>query len=748
MSDSEVDYLQAGFDPYSLTVPRLRSVLVTHNVQYPATAKKSQLVDLFNEHVAPQSKKILAARARARRTSKGITDADSQSTASTDFSMEQELMPPPTTSRARSPRKTTRVKHDSEESDHPRPAPPAPTRESPRKRQSRSVSTQATAVSDTDTGPDVEAPSTIKRNRRVTPATPTVKLEPLEDTTFFKRTPETADVFSSENPFQSGSPPPTTVKTPSNRRKTTGMDSVIKQKATPNTSRRRTDGLPFDTIDEPKRSVSKTFSVPAAKRNGPRTPEPAPVVEAGEEFTPEEQLALNQEEYANPRLAVARRKQPRATRRSNLSTPFFVLVTTLLGAYAAWYRQEKVAIGYCGLGREPNQLIPANIQLPDWAADLASRVGLQDVQVPDVPDWALSFVEPQCEPCPPHAYCYEDFTVRCEPDFLLKPHPLSLGGLVPLPPTCEPDGEKVRRVQAIANKAVEELRDRRAKYECGEPLEAEGEPVASPSIEVQELKETLSAKRSKRMAAEEFDDLWTAALGELKAIDEVEVVVDETPTEENGGSPSFPTTRLSSTSLARLSYTCAIRRQVKLGLARHRLSIAGLIFSLLSALYGRRRYLTNRAVSAQIPALVDEVLERLANQKEVAFEDGGDDAFLFLPNLRDDVLRSIHTLDQRERIWQRVRAVVEQNSNVRTGQRESHNGEVGRAWEWIGPSRAGAIEGGSARRRRSGRVSWGPGVKREIEDGKVGGGGGGEVVETAGTGKANYRKWEEGRPIY
>lgn len=185
-------------------------------------------------------------------------------------------------------------------------------------------------------------------------------------------------------------------------------------------------------------------------------------------------------------------------------------------------------------------------------------------------------------------------------------------------------------------------------------------------------------------------------------------------------------------------------------MARHRLSIGGLIFSLLSILYARRRYLHNRALAAQIPALVDQVLERLATQKEVAFEAGEDneDAFLFLPNLRDDVLRSLHSLRDREALWQRVRAVVEQNSNVRTGQREGRNGEVGRAWEWIGPSRltagAGTDGGSSARRRKTGataRVSWGPDVKGEV----------GDVVPAEGgirEGKV-YRKWEEGgRPIY
>ncbi|KAK4250840.1 Man1-Src1p-C-terminal domain-containing protein [Corynascus novoguineensis] len=732
MSDSEsADYLQADFDPWSLTVPRLRSILVTHNIHYPSQAKKPQLIDLFNEHVQPQSKQILASRARAKRTSRGIVDADSHSTTSTDFHDEELPPPPPSTRRSRSPRKTTKVKRESEEPDHFL-ATPAPTRESPRKRQSRSTSAQLPPASDTDTAPDyAEPPRSVRSTRRMTPAP---KLEPPEDDDFFKHTPETASVFTSDNPFQSGANSPASpLKTPTNRRKTSGLESVLRH--TPSTVRRRTDGYAFTDADESSTTVSRDIEIPVSQFARQRAPE----VEPDEEFTPDEQLALNQEEAAHPEVAIARRAPRPSKRGSSLSTPIWVLVATLFVAYAAWYRQEKVAVGYCGLGREPTQLIPRSIQLPEWAVQLAAKFDIYDIQNIQVPDWLTGALEPQCEPCPPHAYCYEDFTARCEPDFILKPHPLSLGGLVPLPPTCEPDGEKARRVQAVADKAVEELRDRRAKYECGEPLEPEGEPLDSPAIDEQELKEILNKKKSKRMAAEEFDELWSAAIGEVKARDEVEVQQEELKAPETGGASAFPNTRLSSTSLASLSYTCALRRSLKLGLARHRLSIGGLILSLLSILYGRRRFLHNRALAAQIPALVDEVLERLATQKEVAFEGGDEDAFLFLPNLRDDVLRSLHSLSDRERLWQRVRAVVEQNSNVRTGQREGRNGEVGRAWEWIGPSRLGAGDGAASRRRKSARVSWGQDVKGQTED---------KPAPDALERKAVHRKWEEGRPIY
>lgn len=143
------------------------------------------------------------------------------------------------------------------------------------------------------------------------------------------------------------------------------------------------------------------------------------------------------------------------------------------------------------------------------------------------------------------------------------------------------------------------------------------------------------------------------------------------------------------------------------------------------------------------------MLERLSSQKELSYEVAADgandeDPFLFLPNLRDDVLRATHSLAERDRVWQRVRAVVEQNSNVRTAQREGNNGEVGRAWEWIGPL-AGAIES-SARRWRSGRVSWGVDVKDEMEDGEADGLK--PVKQETDEKAAANRRWQESRPIY
>ncbi|EGR50754.1 uncharacterized protein TRIREDRAFT_57609 [Trichoderma reesei QM6a] len=689
MADAD-DYLQDGFDPRSVTVPRLRSILVTHNVEYPATAKKPQLVELVETHVLPQVAKLRAQRAKAKRSSSGIVNAGSPE--DTGRWEDHTLEPTPVSKprRSASPRKASaRIKKEDDDG-----AVTTPTSyKGQTKRSARSASRSSRQPSHYD---DDEAPKSTRRSRSRRSATPKIKNEPeAEEETPSPQAPSSAtayeeeeSVFTDDNPFQSGSP---ALKTPSRRR--FGDDFARGERP----SRLREEYIEPLSIPRPSTAARPSYELSARK---PRHESPDYSLDAGEEFTPDAQLELEEAARRGETTIVPRRqKQPRQT---NLKTPFFVLFMSLLGVYLAWYRQEKIAVGYCGLGRPATQIIPPELPVPD-------------VLVP--------LVEPQCEPCPAHAYCYEDFSVRCHSGFVLKPHPLSFGGLVPLPPTCEPDGEKARRVQAVADKAIEELRQRRAQYECGDES---GSKINSPAIAEEELKASVSRKRSKRLNSDEFEDLWVAAIGEITDRDEVIV---EMVTTTSPGSPDISNRKLSSSSLARLPLGCALKRSVRLGLARHRLPIGLLMFVVLAVLYLRARYRQHLLDSAQVPALVDLVLERLANQKELGEEDL-DDPWLFLPNLRDDVLRSVHKVAERERIWQRVKKVVEQNSNVRTGQREGRSGEVGRAWEWIGPIHHGD---GVRRRRMSGR--W---ARDQIAD----------LPDSTPATAVESKKWTESRPIF
>ena len=159
---------------------------------------------------------------------------------------------------------------------------------------------------------------------------------------------------------------------------------------------------------------------------------------------------------------------------------------------------------------------------------------------------------------------------------------------------------------------------------------------------------------------------------------------------------------------------------------------------------GARQYLRSlNDAKARVPELVKMTLDRLATQAALHVQDprAVPEPWVLVGQLRDDVLRDEFSPQRRENLWQRVRAVVEVNANVRASVKETRGGEVGRVWEWIGS--VGSLEDAwSTSRRESGRISWGgrssssssPMLTPTPDESRQ------EMVERRG--------WQEGRPIY
>ncbi|KAI9846855.1 MAG: inner nuclear membrane protein enriched at telomere/subtelomere region [Sclerophora amabilis] len=731
MSDSELEYLNADFDPSKLTVDRLRGILVSHDVKYPSSAKKAQLVDLFNNNVLPQARKILRAQSRIKRTSKGIENVDSGQAGSVPGEDGDHLLEPsgPDATRKRGGRKTGSSLAGVGAEDDLKPE--AATKKTPGRR-SNSKRPHST---DAETGAQLKPNPQAMRKSRKSEGQPLVKMEEPEETNGHIGRGD--NVFSSENPFQSGSSPLSgDARLPSGagRRKSSGppinKDAGRRKSAA---VRRKTDNFAAERLPKAEDGIvvpsSQRFEVPIKSlKREPRYDDSETSVEAGEEFTPEGEAELERERAMNggkELLPPRKGQKQKGPGRISKSAPWVVLLT-LLGGYATWWRREKIEVGYCGIGSPSTTL--ADYQIPDWA----------------------SVLQPHCEPCPNHAYCSEDLITQCERDFVLKPHPLSLGGLVPLAPTCEPDGEKVRKVKAVADRAVEELRERRAKYECGE-LTGEGQK-GTPRLELSEtnLREAVGEKRRKGLTQNEFENLWQSALGEVLERDEITVGTDEWASYFHHRHSSR--LALASTSLSRLSLSCTIRRSARLTLARYRIQLGGLVALCLIGitLLGRLRSLN--AAKARVPNLVGLTLDRLAAHATIHAQDprAAPEPWISVGQLRDDVLRDEFSAKRREELWRRVKAVVEMNANVRASVREARGGEVSRVWEWIGSvgllEDAGAWGAGRPSRRReserwlpqptgkemNGNVEEDRAVERERQ----------EMIQT------QRSRWDEGRPIY
>lgn len=88
-------------------------------------------------------------------------------------------------------------------------------------------------------------------------------------------------------------------------------------------------------------------------------------------------------------------------------------------------------------------------------------------------------------------------------------------------------------MKAVADRAVEELRERRAKWECGDLVDEAGKEVPAVEIGEAELKKEVGKKRRRGMGEAEFEELWKGALGEITARDEVVSGVDGYVTSPN-----------------------------------------------------------------------------------------------------------------------------------------------------------------------------------------------------------------------
>lgn len=91
----EQNYLNPDFDPSTLRVVDLRKILLLHNVPFPLTSKKQDLVDLFKKNIAANATTILASQKKIKPSSRGILMVGDRKTSEiyNDSDEEQESSP-------------------------------------------------------------------------------------------------------------------------------------------------------------------------------------------------------------------------------------------------------------------------------------------------------------------------------------------------------------------------------------------------------------------------------------------------------------------------------------------------------------------------------------------------------------------------------------------------------------------------------------------------------------------------------
>ena len=494
----ELSYLSPDFNPTSITIPKLRSILVAHNIPYPSSAKKSQLVQLFKDNITPKARNILAAQSRIKRSQKGITDVPSSQDGAIRSTGENYVNsnPPSDMKRLRrGERKSLRFGTEepvgSATSTYS--APPKDQLSEPRRITGKHGRTSETIANDQPT-------FTRQRTSRNPQQDDQLDGPYEDDDTIAGESP-----FSTDNPFQRSSSPLAPGYIKEKRRKT---DSLLesRQKQEKRAPRRKATSL-LPTNHE--YAVSVPFAsdfrpaVSSSTWHSNRLNNDQHELEPGEEFTPEEREEMK---MSRARGTITRTESKSHQSKMHSYTamkiaPWAITLAIVVGFGAVW-RQEKIHLGYCGLETQSPSL--GGVHIPNWA----------------------SFLQPQCEPCPQHAYCYPKLDTVCENGFIKVPHPLAFRGLVPLPPTCEPDTDAMLKVKKVADRAVESLRERNARWECGESFDKDGHTIDSPATIESELKDEISKKKKKGMSQTDFDEIWNNALGEIRGREEVTSYVD------------------------------------------------------------------------------------------------------------------------------------------------------------------------------------------------------------------------------
>lgn len=634
--DSKLDYLQSGFDPNTLKVAELRAILLENGVDFSFSAKKAQLVELFTQHITPNARTILNAHKGVKASSRGIVDVNLDGTPSV-------VATPRRTSRRTASRMGTVDTEEEEET-------PRPARASRRSASVKRASGKHARVPETDKSEieDQEPPRSIRKTRSssvrrsVIPkaenseAPPSkLKLENSEDD---------STVFSSHNPFQRGSSPVTRSSEWADRRRAPAgggkRRSVSVKRRTDFTPSERDSGYtPIGTMAVPSSKKLPLSRLPSSKNDVKRKgivkkeeEEEDYSLEPGEEFTPEETEEISREPGAPLRRRTGGQASPTGT------SMLWAIILSLLVGYFMWWRKEKKEVGYCGLGKLDMQTYNS-----DWT----------------------SLIRPQCEPCPQNAICKFNFEADCKDDYVLVPNQLSFGGLVPLPPTCEPDSEKLRRIAILSDEAIRVLRERAADVECGEASLGKGEEAG---VSEADLRQVLYNLKAPGLSDAQFNELWRYALDDVSNREEV-------VSTKNSQDVNY----LRSTSLASIPLGCAVRKSITGSMVRHRIELIGVILVTVILTRLRSHIAASRQYKEQVTQLVHVAFQKLAQHAT----NNPTEPCIGAVQLRDQVLQHEFNPQKRKQLWDGVQKIVEMNSNVRAGEGEV-SGEVMRVWTWIG----------------------------------------------------------------
>ncbi|KAI1320443.1 inner nuclear membrane protein enriched at telomere/subtelomere region [Mortierella claussenii] len=641
MSSSEPPhYLHPDFDASKLKMDDLRTILIQHHVKTPTgLVRKRQLIDLFNQHIRPQIPELSQAEKdidNSDREDKPAKPTSKARQSRVKVSTEDEEGQPDS-----APVKVARVKRASSRS---RLAQEDPVEIKPKLK--RSNSRAKASVDKSDTESKMAEPARGRKTRKEVAQSedesePIVK--PVRKTTKKKTK---SDNFSNENPFQSGSE--------SERKRSRSRSRTRKAERAP-----ASDNV-FKVPAQPAFSkFMHTAQTDKMEPNSHSTATKTPTHTKPRKLSTDGQPAPKPLHLSTKATDI---QEFVKTLRRNVA-PISIMFSAILLAYAIWLRQTRIEIGFCTE---------------------------TDLETPPSRPWYY----PTCIPCPDHAICLRsDAEPICPPEYILKPQILSFGNLFPITPVCVLNKAKEYRSLQVAD-AVETLLHLHAgNVECS--LLRDRAPKNSleyrthRSLSTEELRYQLEQLKDTNVSDEDFSQYWDLAIKELHRRSD-KVVFEQ-------GLARQVEERIRSLK-PKKSLGCRLRQALVGWIVRFKLFLFAVFSSIAGGFAIRAQVVRRRKEGRVVNGLVQNVLSKLSDQAHYFYVDPVIYPEPFLPqtHLRDALLADVHSPARRQEIWNKVQAVVERNSNVRTDTQEVR-GELHRVWEWVGASGVlGQQHGGAA----------------------------------------------------
>ncbi|ORY05961.1 hypothetical protein K493DRAFT_296209 [Basidiobolus meristosporus CBS 931.73] len=644
----DLSYLEPGFDPNSVRVVDLRRILFKHGIPFNANSKKATLIELFDAYVTPNAEMWLQEAKDVKPSNRGMIfvgfDKDPERTSPSPvrptpnsrgrvrsavekfelLSSDGELSPPPRQATVRRKIKT-KIPVDKTTILSSE----GESLRSQSHRASHTPSVDDPGFSSDDFSP---LPNSYPHPEITTPEPESnaQTLSKAKQTT----TEQVADpgVFSDENPFQSGGETPNVRK--KKKVKTKKLSKPEPQPDSPITS----NADPVVALeDKPKIEVTPQQSS-IVNSTGPRkfmSPSFARV-----KHEPKKQA---EPEVVKPKRRTRRRRHHHREPRVEYEwSSLWLFLGLVLGAYLFWLRQKNMALGYCEHESD------ADIS-PILTCDPSGPSGSN-----------LAIFYPQCTPCPSHAVCRNGKFVSCDRNYILKVNPL-VSVVNPLHVKCVPDTVLLAKVDSTVELVKEILGERAGQAECDVNKRAQAE---------------VSEVELKRLIDGEIEEIWSSVLRDLTEQQQRIRIMSDTNKQLYFLSldPKYP-------------LQCRLRKGFYAFLIGYLKEIGASVMVVAAGIYAIARYNTHFSEKELVRDLVQQVLVRLAEQENLHYADPVQQPLsaVSVVQLRDVLLRSMHNHVQRKHIWDKVRKIVETNSNVRSGVTEIR-GEPHRVWEWVGTS--------------------------------------------------------------